>query len=174
MTEFRIEAATLDDLELIARMHLASWRAAYKDLLPDSTLKKRRIGAVRREWKKMLASDPCRTLVARSGQGLVGACAVGDCGDPDLRGSRDSQEIYSISVEPALQRTGIGRSLVQAQVREAAFETVYAWIVVGNRLAETFFKALRFAEEPWTEKDFPLWNRVLRVVRLRAERAQIL
>jgi GNAT superfamily N-acetyltransferase len=169
MPKVRVEHAKPADLDAIAAMHLTTWRKANADLLPPSVLKKRGLPAFVREWKKMLQTDACETLVARLRDTIVGACSIGACGDPDLKDAPGSREVYSIFVDPQHQRTGIGRGLIGAHLRRAEYSALYAWVVVGNRPSEHFFAALDFAKEPDTEKDFPFSGIVLRVVRFRLD-----
>lgn len=169
MPKVQFDHANPADLDALAALHLITWRSTYANILSPSVLKKRGLPAFRREWKKMLRSDSCETVIARSRNSILGACSIGECGDPDLEDACGSKEVFSIFVDPRHQRTGVGRGLVETHLRRATYSALYAWTVVGNRSAEQFFEALDFAKEPDTEKDFPFLGKVLRVVRSRLD-----
>ena len=164
-----IENAAAADLEEIASLHMEAWQAAYADILPPSALRSTGLPTFRRQWKAMLQSDTCQTLVRRADGVILGACAVGTCADTDLGDSTRSMEIYSIFVDPKRFRQGIGRQLVEAHLQGATFSRLYAWAVVGAVSEGKFYEGLNFVKEADSEKDVPLKGTPLRAVRYRLD-----
>ncbi len=165
MPKVHFQQATVNDLNAIASVHLASWHHTYQGLLPPSTLKRKSLSTFQREWKKTLHSDSCQTILAHSNESILGACSIGFCGDPDLLNAPSSKEVYSIFVDPHHMRKGIGRGLLSAHLEQVPIVNLYAWVVVGNRVGEMFYESMQFAKEEDTEKDFIFKATVLRVIR---------
>ena len=126
-----IRAATPDDAEATARVHVASWAAAYA--LKGPSLEQR-LDLHRR-------FPP--TFVAEVDGEIVGFVGVGPSRDPDAEG-----ELYTIYVDPEHWRGGVGRELIRAgeqRMRELGYRKVVLWVLDGNSRAQTFYES-----EGWT------------------------
>jgi GNAT superfamily N-acetyltransferase len=136
------------DAARIAEIHVETWRAAYRGLLPDEFLDS--LDPVRKAvmWKGMLSSPGQTIFVALRDSHLVGFC--------DLLPSRDAAappeiaEIAAIYVEPSAWRTGAGRGLVTAALehaREQRFQVVTLWVLSSNERGRAFYESLGFAPD---------------------------
>ena len=126
-----IRAATPDDAEATARVHVASWAAAYE--LEGPSLEQRL------DLHRRFPS----TFVAEVGGEIVGFVGVGPSRDLDAEG-----ELYTIYVDPGHWRGGIGRELIRAgerRMRELGYRDVVLWVLDGNSRAQTFYES-----EGWT------------------------
>ena len=131
MTEVRdtvsIRTARVPDVEAIAHVRVAAWRAAYRGLMPDSYLDRADLEDTEAEYlRDRLRSmrDGVRISVAEMDGRIVGYCAYG-CGE---HGDAEPATggVYDLYVHPEVWRRGVGQRLL-------AYATEY-------------FKAQRFSE----------------------------
>jgi GNAT superfamily N-acetyltransferase len=138
-----IRAARPEDSRLIAEVHVASWRHAYRGLLPDDYLEKLSVDereAQRLAW--FAHPEPgSGVLVAEEAGRVVGFVSFGpsrDDGAPPKTG-----EIPAIYVEPSMLGTGMGRELLQtamAELRLTGFARATLWVLEANALARRFYE----------------------------------
>ncbi len=132
----------------VARVHVQSWQAAYRTLLPDDYLDQLR--AEDRAQKYDFASvDPLkpRTIIAAE-QGLI-------CGFATTAPSRDSDlpdhgELCALYVHPERWGRGIGMALVsaaRASLFELGFRNAFLWVLAGNVRAERFYRIDQWAPD---------------------------
>ena len=104
-----IRAAALRDAANVARLHIESWRSAYRGFLPDAFLDGPIFEERRKLWMSRMrapAADRQLVLKAAADQGLLGfACVLLDA-DPSWGALLDN-----LHVQPALKGQGIGRRL---------------------------------------------------------------
>jgi ribosomal protein S18 acetylase RimI-like enzyme len=141
-----IRPARLEDVPEIAAVHVRSWQAAYRGLLPQGYLEgldpSQRIG----QWERSLSAadrSDGRTLVADAGGRLSGFVSYGPARDDDAD-SRRAGEIYAIYLVPAAWDQGIGRQLMAAaldRLSEAGFDQVILWVLDSNVRARRFYEA---------------------------------
>ena len=123
-----IRRARLEDVFVLAKVHVDAWHAAYHGVVPDSFLEQ--ITASKREAssRKFLLNDS-------------GACRDADA-DDNLTG-----EIWGIYIAPQHWRKGIGRRLaVKAQevLEFGAYEEATLWVLEQNKPARQFYEALGY------------------------------
>jgi ribosomal protein S18 acetylase RimI-like enzyme len=122
-----LRPGTPDDADATARLHLRSWAAAY-------TLTGPSLEARLDQHRRFPAS-----FVAELDGEVVGFVGVGPSRDEDADG-----ELYTIYVDPAHWRTGVGRELIRAgeeQLRELGFRSVVLWVLDGNTRAQRFYES---------------------------------
>jgi GNAT superfamily N-acetyltransferase len=139
MVELR--EARPDDAAAVAAVHVASWQAAYRGLLPDNYLD----GldpADRMARYTFGATDPeaPSTIVAVDDGTIIGFATTGRSPDSD---TRDSGELFGLYLHPGAWGLGVGRLLI-AEARErlscAPFTEAVLWVLVGNERAERFYR----------------------------------
>jgi GNAT superfamily N-acetyltransferase len=135
-----IRLASIDDAQGIAKVHIAAWRDAYKELLPIEYLANLDENARAEKWRKaLLAGAPC-VLVALMNDVVVGWVAFGPSRDEDL----DSRcaEIEAIYVASEFWSRGIGTALIHAaceRLRAKGYGTVALWVLKENAAACSFY-----------------------------------
>ncbi|WP_233451594.1 GNAT family N-acetyltransferase [Paraburkholderia caribensis] len=140
-----IRPASIDDAQGIAKVHIATWRDAYKELLPIEYLATLDENARAEKWRKaLLAGAPC-VLVAMTNGMLAGWVAFGPARDEDL----DSRcaEIEAIYVASDFWSRGIGTALMHAaceRLRAKGFGTVALWVLEDNAAACSFYSRRGF------------------------------
>lgn len=140
----RVRHATRDDARPIAEVHVASWRHAYRGLLPDDYLEKLSVDereAQRLDW----FADPrprAGVLVAEDDAGrVVGFATFEPSRDDDA--PEGTGEVPAIYVDPADVGTGIGRELfaeTAAALRKAGFTRATLWVLEANASARRFYE----------------------------------
>lgn len=129
MTVMDIRAARMEDVPQIAAVHVRSWQAAYRGLLPQAYLDGLDPGQRIGQWKRIVSAAEGShggTLVADAGGRLSGFVSYGPARDDDAD-SRQAGEIYAIYLVPAAWDEGIGRQLMAAalgHLGEAGFDQV--------------------------------------------------
>jgi ribosomal protein S18 acetylase RimI-like enzyme len=137
-----VRPAELDDSAAIARIHVATWRTAYRGLLPEDFLASLDEAGYSERWKRTLREGSGRVYVAEDGADVVGFAS----GGRERAGEdRYSGELYAIYVMHEAQGLGHGRRLVQAVVgglREMKLNDMIVWVLRDNRPARAFYERL--------------------------------
>ncbi len=105
-----------DDAPAIAQVHVASWRAAYPDIVPAEVLAALDEQEFEARWQSRLAERPPLLILVAERQGQVCGFASGGAvreGVPPY-----DAELYALYLLPSAQRQGIGRALF-ARVADA-------------------------------------------------------
>jgi len=136
-----LRPAEPEDAIAVARVHVRSWQAAYRTLLPDDYLDQLR--PEDRAQKYDFASlDPLkpRTIVAAE-EGLIhGFATTAPARDPDLR---NHGELYALYVDPEQWGRGIGIALLsaaRARLFSLGFRNAILWVLAGNVRAARFYQ----------------------------------
>jgi GNAT superfamily N-acetyltransferase len=141
-----IRRALPDDALGVATVHVRSWQAAYRGLLPDAYLDELDVEQRRAGWASAIAETDwprSGTLVAaEANANIVGFANVGPARDDDLDPSVIG-ELAAIYVVPGVWGSGVGRRLMVAAVnvlRDAAFSAAILWVLEGNDRAQRFYE----------------------------------
>ncbi len=125
----------------VARVHVRSWQAAYRTLLPDDYLDQLR-PEDRAAKYDFANTDPQKpyTIVAVE-EGLIhGFVTTGASRETDLT---NYGELCALYVDPQQWGCGIGIALVSAarsRLVQLGFRNAYLWILAGNLRAERFYQ----------------------------------
>lgn len=149
-----VRPARPEDAGEIARIQLATWRVAYRRLLPRQVLDRLDEAWVARQWSSAIEAPPSprhRVLVGieQAEQSyLVGFAAFGPAdeqalapGEPETALGPDVIAVTDLLVEPRWGRRGHGSRLLAASVelwREGSFTTALAWAFEGDTATGAF------------------------------------
>ncbi|WP_374590186.1 N-acetyltransferase family protein [Aquabacterium sp.] len=140
-----IRPATICDAKGIAEVHVHSWQAAYRQLLPDDFLAALSVEKREVMWGKLLAGGKPSLLVAESAGKLVGFSAFGPCRDEGAESA--DYELEAIYVAPPHWSSGVGRELwlssLDALLAVGA-KSISLWVLAGNERAIRFYQAAGF------------------------------
>ncbi len=132
-----IEFASGDDFMEIADLHVASLRATYPGIFPDSYFKKLSLETYINVWKRYLHRGDARTLVFRENNEIIGVAGV--C----LFKRIDKLPILdALHVKKAAQGKGVGKELIRAIKEMLRLEGMNAMLVdcvEGNENARNFY-----------------------------------
>jgi GNAT superfamily N-acetyltransferase len=136
-----VRGAVLEDAQAIAELDIATWRAAYRDLMPQPYLDALSLDEQTERFARGLGRDTARgkrTLVADDEGVMAGYAVVG----PD-DGSTDGL-LFLMYVAPDRWGTGIGRALMQmsrAALVELGYRRAALWVLEANARARRFYEA---------------------------------
>jgi len=133
---WQVRPALLADTEEIARIHLDSWRTAYRGLMPPELLEEQSVRQRYQIWKYHILKGR-RGLVLEGDGSLEGFCMYG----PSKEGDRG--EIYAIHVHPGVWKRGGGSELYRRTaeaLREMGFSDIEVRVLEGNEPACRFYE----------------------------------
>jgi GNAT superfamily N-acetyltransferase len=140
---FRIGAAA--DAAKIAALHTASWRGAYRGILPDAYLDGEIVPERLALWKKRLRSsgrDRRLVLLAEDRAELAGFVCVLLDEEPEWGASLDN-----LHVRQDLKGRGLGRRLFAAAARWVMSKQpgwpLHLWVFEANRTARGFYERFK-------------------------------
>jgi GNAT superfamily N-acetyltransferase len=154
----QIRRAEFDDVEAIARNHVASWQAGYRGLIADEVLDGLRVSDRVERWTKVLERDaPDEALLVVDDGRPRGHAHVA----PATRPYHEGGELISLYLPPDAWGHGYGRALLVA-AREAmvdlGYETLGLWVLDGNERAQALYVsdgwAFDGAREPFVMNGF--------------------
>ncbi|GEN78479.1 GNAT family N-acetyltransferase [Actinotalea fermentans] len=148
VTEVTIRPATPADAERIAAVEFASWREAYRGVVPEEFLAGLDEPSRAEHWASTLATlDRGHSVwVADDEDGTVGFVHLGPSRDEDA--DRTTMEIYSIYLDPHAWGRGAARELMRTTlgaVPDGA--TVTLWALDTNDRARHFYRRSGFAPD---------------------------
>jgi len=141
-----IRPATAADADALARLHVDSWRSAYRGLVPDSYLESLNYGHGALRFRRAIASGADETYVAEDSREMLGFLTLGACRDADVDPARTG-EIWGIYLAPRHWRKGIGGQLCLHAERVLAsrhYLQAVLWVFEGNAAARRFYEAMGF------------------------------
>ncbi|MSO97443.1 MAG: GNAT family N-acetyltransferase [Rhodospirillaceae bacterium] len=151
-----IRPAETDDAPAIAKVHVDTWRAAYRSIIPQDyldtlTVQNRTIG-----WVRLLerGGKDLITLVSEDNDGRIVGFASG--GRIRHREPRFEAEISSLYISPRVQRSDHGRRLflsLSNRLAQRNLKGLFVWVLADNP-ARTFYEALGGREVSEITRDF--------------------
>lgn len=142
-----IERARAEHAAGIARVHVTTWRHAYRGLVPAAHLASLDELARAARWRDRLrAPEPTSmTLVALDEAGEVAGFVDYGVERDAAAAARGEWEIRALYVDPARQRGGAGRALVAAALVDSArAPAVRLWVLAENANARAFYERVGF------------------------------
>ena len=145
-----IREATTADVEAIARIHVDSWRAAYRDIIPPEIIEGRTLEQRIRQWQGIIdaaGSNGSWVQVALVAGEVIGFVSSKSSGDPDSDGAGEVSAIY---VAPRHWRGGAGTALLHSALgalRGAGFREATLWVVEDNVRARAFYERQGWAPD---------------------------
>jgi ribosomal protein S18 acetylase RimI-like enzyme len=136
-----IRIAQYTDALAVARVHVLTWRAAYKDLLPREFLEKLSVDVHAERWQKAIKRGSPELWICERNREIVGWVAFGASRDPDA--VEDVGEIEAIYVHEDAWATGVGRTLFErakVRLRERGFKRFTLWVLADNTRAIKFYE----------------------------------
>lgn len=147
---FLIRQPKPEDAPTLAEIHVTSWQAAYRGLLPDELLANLSVSQRMRFWQRSIAEQPETIWVGAVGKDddendrLVGFVHFGPSRDDDA----DPQccaEIYAIYLASDCWGKGYGAALWEkARQSLQAYDEIMLWVLKGNNRAIRFYEQAGF------------------------------
>jgi ribosomal protein S18 acetylase RimI-like enzyme len=152
-----VRAARPGDAPGIARVHVASWNAAYRGVIADAALDALRDDRLAQEWRAEIEQPEApgaAVAVVEDRRRVIGYSRYGPARDEDLD-PRATGEVYGFYLHPDAWGRGAGRALmehVQADLCAGGFTDAVLWVVQVNERAQAFYRALGFAPDGRDDK----------------------
>jgi GNAT superfamily N-acetyltransferase len=129
------------DAEAIARVHVATWKTAYRGLLPDDLLDS--MNPVDRipRWQRTLNDAHSSVFVAEIGGEIVGFLAAAPCDEGTADGCGELDAIYILE---SASGQGIGRTFMTMSdqwMRAQGYTRAVLWVLPTNAGAIRFYEA---------------------------------
>jgi GNAT superfamily N-acetyltransferase len=157
-----IRPAESRDARAMAEVHVASWRSAYRGVLPDKLLEELSVDE-RTKWWEMVLAGRDRTrgkLVCEQEGRVVGFSSFGPSRDPD-HDSAQVAELYALYALQEVWGVGCGRALwleTQRRVRDDPHvEAVAVWVLTANIRGRHFYEKTGFLVDG-ASKDITLYG----------------
>ena len=171
-----IREAHPDDAEDIAKVHVATWQSAYRDMVPAEFLVALSANLERRtEWWRVQigsAQPPRHTFVAVDDEEMVGFADIGPSRDPDAD-PLEVGELNAIYILPSAWGRGVGQALMArsfAHLVAAGFSLATLWVLEENARARRFYEAAGWRVDGSARVE-PIGGVSVREVRYRIELA---
>lgn len=169
MARLTVRAAKTEDARAIAEIHVASWRAAYRDIFPSDYLAALSVEQRHDFWRGLIAKPGASKVAVAEVDGAIDAfCSYGPTRDDDE--AQGVAEIYAIYAAPGKWRRGAGRALLEHAGRDAAVRecrAMTAWAFRENESARGFYERVGFAPDGAVRTDTSRLGRPLDEVRYR-------
>ena len=130
----------------IAIVHVRSWQAAYRGLIPQDYLDSLEADKRLPVWERILGEAEwprAGTFVAEDGGEVVGFASICPARDDDAEPA-SAGELAAIYLLPELWGTGLGRELLASglsALSDAGFGEATLWVLDTNSRARRFYEA---------------------------------
>lgn len=169
MSSYSVRPATTRDAKAIAEIHVATWHAAYKDLMPEEFLQKATVEKRLAFWREAIEYSEPQLLVATDGDEVVGF--VGFDRSRDAGTKSTTGEIWAMYVAPAHWGKGAGLALwdgAREGLKEEGCTQVTLWVLLRNERALRFYEqAAGFKREMPSLKTVAFGSAKLEEIRLK-------
>lgn len=138
-----VRLATAGDADVIGELHVRSWRAAYRGIVPDEVLDALDPAERARSWRERIErpQQEARVWVIERDARVIGFASTGPCRDGDV--PPHTAELYAIYLDPDAFSTGAGRELLAHAVddlRERGHPRAALWVLEENERARRFYE----------------------------------
>ncbi len=176
MAEATVRPAEPSDAAEIARIQLATWRAAYTDLLPAEVLAALDADEAAATWRHTIEQGPARVFVAFEGEWCVGFCAAGQAPQEDSADATgvpvaDAERVALVStllVEPRWGRRGHAGRLLAATgeaMLAAGLARGISWVAEADKASLGFWERAGWVSDG-TVRTLDAGGKPLREVRM--------
>ncbi|HEX6495671.1 MAG TPA: GNAT family N-acetyltransferase [Acidobacteriaceae bacterium] len=136
-----LRAAERADAMAVAQVHVRSWQAGYRGLLPDAYLDGLRPEdrATRYDFATADVRAPS-TMVAVDGDVICGFATTSPARDADVP---EHGELCALYVDPEWWGRGVGAALISAargRLLDRGFRNATLWLLDGNARADRFYR----------------------------------
>ncbi|MDP9315094.1 MAG: GNAT family N-acetyltransferase [Chloroflexota bacterium] len=169
-----VRVAQVADAEGIATVHVASWQAAYRGLLPEQFLQNLSVERRTQGWKASLVQGFESVYVYEEGRNIVGFVSCGPTRDDDVDREHVG-EVYAIYLAPSVWNKRYGAALLNVALdtlRNQGFVSVSLWVLHTNQRAIQFYERAEFQADGATKVDTRPGGVVLKEIRYRRSLTQ--
>lgn len=141
-----VRKAVPGDEAKIAEVHVAAWKAAYREFMSAQFLDALSVDERTKMWKQALQKQgKGKYLIVEKSKHIRGFAVYGPARDEDLDGT--ACELVALNIHPDCWREKLGTSLLQAVFTDLShekYETIYLWVINGNKPAINLYEQFGF------------------------------
>lgn len=144
-----IRKTVIEDIPLLADIHLASKKVAEKDIVDRNYLEGLTPEEYVVNWQGWHAADDSKSLIAIKDGQAIGLISYGPLRTPPAGTSKIrplySAEIFAIYVHPDYFQNGAGKALLKAAVEDLInnkHTSLCLWALAKNKRACSFYEAM--------------------------------
>lgn len=150
----KIRKARVEDAKTIVEINVATWKTAYKGLLPDNFLAQRNVTDKRIEGTiESINKNQRIWLVAEEDNQIIGFCCGGEARDENFPAKH---ELCAIYVLQSNQNKGVGQALLNEFKNQINNQSFYLYALKGNQKAINFYIKNGGVLVPEYEKKLPV------------------
>lgn len=151
-----VRAATADDADSIAGIHVRSWQSAYAHLLTTEFLVGIDVAQRRDRWNMWLTHPPdgFKSFAAEDDGEVIGFASYGRARDEDFPAG--TAELLTLYLEPDRIGSGVGRALmdaVLADMRSTGIAQAMLWVFRDNPRARRFYETAGWRTDGKTQAE---------------------
>ncbi len=138
-----VRRAVPEDAPSVAAVHVRSWQAAYRGLVPDEVLDSLSVDRRAALWVDAIADPNPRSGVWIAEQGGVPVGFVHVRPTKDVDAAPSTGEVSAIYLAPEAWSLGLGRALLDsavADLRRNGFQAATLWVFQDNERARRFYE----------------------------------
>lgn len=158
-----IKSATIGDIKEISKIHALSWKAAYKNIIPENYLKNLKDDFWVEHFTHIINRNVNKVNVIYKNDILIGCISYGE--SKDERFSMYG-EIFSMYILPEHFGKGYGKKLLTDaldDLKNLGYSKVILWVLKDNKDAISFYEKNGFIESDYVY-DFEIMNKKLQTV----------
>jgi len=145
-----IRPATVEDARAMAEVHVASWRWAYRSIVPTEVLDGLSVGERADMWASILERPQERScvFVATDTGAVVGFASAGPSGEPDA--PVNTAEVFTLYLLEHVVGRGIGREMfatLVGTIRGQGYARAELWVLEANARARRFYEAAGWRDD---------------------------
>ncbi len=140
----KIKNATINDLEIISKIHALSWKTAYKGIIPKEYLDELKDDFWVNAFQNWISNSIFTVKLLYENEIPVGCIAYGKARDENFL---DWGEIVSIYILPDFWRKGYGHKLLETalkDMRNRGYQNCYLWVLRENHSAKKIYEKYGF------------------------------
>ena len=149
--DIAIRLAVPADAPDFAEIHIRSWEAAYKDIIPADYIREK--NAARHDlWKRIITGENTIHYIVQKNGKTAGIMTVAPSRDNDADDS--FYELRGIYLHPDYYRQGIGTHAMEyaySVARDLGKTTMTVWLLADNYNAKSFYEKCGFIADGKTE-----------------------
>ena len=162
-----IRLALPADAPAMAEIHMRSWEAAYRDIVPAAYIREKNAGRLEL-WRRVITEDNDSRYIILADGNPAGMLCIGPSKDDDA--ADGDYELYAIYLHPDYYRQGIGTQAVDYAVdtaRKLGKLSMTLWVFAENANAIAFYSAVGFAPDGMARTGE--YGKTLDTIRMRRE-----
>jgi len=141
----KVRPARLDDCHDLGYIHVESWKAAYKGIVPDSFLDEMSVERSENRFINAISQGSERNIIALIEDKVAGFMCFGKCRDEDV--DETYGEIWGIYLHSTFWRKGIGSELLLYGIsclKAEGYSKATLWVLEDNSNARKFYEKFGF------------------------------